>query len=285
MPGERPGTTPEDTPPDAAPGTPRPSLADWLPLLQFGRRHPPQPVHRLDTDTAGCLVLGRTRPSLGTLGTLFADRRAEKTYWAVVTGTPRDPAGILDAPLRKTSTREAGWRIEAHPDGLPASTAWRLLGTDGILSWLELRPSTGRTHQLRVHCALLGCPILGDPLYGPLATSSQRASATASTPSGNAATPTPGGNAGETTNFGNAAKTVNAGRAARRHPASQRGPGQPPTPQGPTGPSPASPRAGANMHLLARSIGLPLDPYLAATAPIPSQMAAAFAGCGAPTEP
>jgi len=145
---------------------PKPSLADWLPLLQLGRRHLPQPVHRLDTDTAGCLVLGRTKPALAALGALFADRRARKTYWAIVTGRPAGTAGTLDAPLRKTSTREAGWRMEAHPEGQPARTAWRLMGSAGPLSWLELRPETGRTHQLRVHCALLGCPILNDPLYG-----------------------------------------------------------------------------------------------------------------------
>ena len=172
-PGRHPGDGPpgrsrqEGARPDA--GT-KPSLADWLPLLQLGRRHPPQPVHRLDTDTAGCLVLGRTRPSLGMLGELFADRRAAKTYWAVVAGRPGAAAGTLDAPLRKTSTREAGWRMESHPEGQPARTAWRLLGgadtAAGPLSWLELRPGTGRTHQLRVHCALLGCPILGDPLHG-----------------------------------------------------------------------------------------------------------------------
>lgn len=205
---------------DAAPPArgSKPSLADWLPLLQLGRRHPPQPVHRLDTDTAGCLVLGRTRPSLGLLGALFADRRAGKTYWAVVAGRPGAAGGTLDAPLRKTSTREAGWRMEAHPDGQPARTAWRLLGTaetgDGPLAWLELRPETGRTHQLRVHCALLGCPILGDPLYG-------------------------------TGLYG--------------------------TGRGKGGP----------MHLLARAIALPLDPPLAAEAPVPPEMAAAFARCGA----
>jgi RluA family pseudouridine synthase len=142
------------------------SLADWLPLLQLGKRHLPQPAHRLDQDTAGCLVLGRTKPALAALNALFADRRAEKTYWAIITGLPGQDAGTIDAPLRKTSTRESGWRIEAHPEGQPARTAWRVLGRSADTAWLELRPTTGRTHQLRVHCALLGCPILGDPLYG-----------------------------------------------------------------------------------------------------------------------
>ncbi len=142
------------------------SLADWLPLLQLGKRHLPQPAHRLDTDTAGCLVLGRTKPALAALGALFAGRRAGKTYWAVVAGRPAADRGVVDRPLRKISTREAGWRMEAHAEGQPARTAWRMLGTDGARSWLELRPETGRTHQLRVHCTLLGCPILGDPFYG-----------------------------------------------------------------------------------------------------------------------
>ncbi|MBP0493683.1 RluA family pseudouridine synthase [Pararoseomonas indoligenes] len=142
------------------------SLSDWLPLLQLGKRHLPQPAHRLDQDTAGCLVLGRTKPSLAALNALFATRAVRKTYWAVTVGRPDGSEGVINAPLRKTSTREAGWRMEAHPDGQPARTVWRLLGGDGDLAWLELRPETGRTHQLRVHCAFLGCPILGDPFYG-----------------------------------------------------------------------------------------------------------------------
>ncbi|SHJ78367.1 tRNA pseudouridine32 synthase / 23S rRNA pseudouridine746 synthase [Roseomonas rosea] len=160
---------PQGLPIDAGRGGPRgsnASLADWLPLLQLGKRHLPQPAHRLDTDTAGCLVLGRTKPALAALGALFAGRLARKTYWAVVAGHPGSDHGVIDRPLRKVSTREAGWRMEAHPEGQPARTAWRLLGTDGARSWLELRPQTGRTHQLRVHCTLLGCPILGDPRYG-----------------------------------------------------------------------------------------------------------------------
>ena len=204
--------------------SPKPSLEDWLPLLQMGRRHPPRPVHRLDTDTAGCLLLGRTRPSLGALGALFTERRVGKTYWAVVVGRPEGEGGTLDAPLRKTSTREGGWRMEAAAGGEPARTAWRLAGTAGGLSWLELRPETGRTHQLRVHCAVLGCPILGDRVYGG-------------------------------------------------------GPGGPRSGRG------YSDGGGGAMHLLARSLSLPLDPPLRATAPVPEAMAAAFGRCGAPVGP
>ncbi|MFT8247204.1 pseudouridine synthase family protein [Roseomonas sp. BN140053] len=142
------------------------SLEDWLPTLQRNKRHLPQFAHRLDTDTAGCLTLGRTKPALAALGALFAAGQAEKTYWAVMLGQPPAESGLLDAPLRKISTARAGWRMEAHPEGQPARTRWRVLGRGEGLTWLEFRPATGRTHQLRVHATLLGGPLLGDPLYG-----------------------------------------------------------------------------------------------------------------------
>lgn len=156
------------------------SLEDWLEPLRMGRRHVPQPAHRLDTDTAGCLVLGRTKPALAALGALFAAGRAEKTYWAVVRGGPAEDAGTIEAPLRKVSSAARGWRMEVHPEGQRAVTAWRVLGRGtgrmpGVprsdpgppgITWLELRPQTGRTHQLRVHCAASGWPILGDAVYG-----------------------------------------------------------------------------------------------------------------------
>lgn len=142
------------------------SLEDWLEPLRMGKRHLPQPAHRLDTDTAGCLVLGRTKPALAALGRIFAQGLARKTYWAVVRGGPADAAGVIDAPLRKVSTRAAGWRMEPHPEGQAAVTRWRVLGRGGGTAWLELAPQTGRTHQLRIHCAAAGFPILGDPVYG-----------------------------------------------------------------------------------------------------------------------
>ena len=143
------------------------SLEDWLGALQQGRRHLPQPAHRLDADTAGCLALGRTKPALAELGRLFAAGRAEKTYWAVVRGDALPERGVCEAPLRKTSTKAGGWRMEVSPEGQAARTAWRVLGRGtGGLAWVELRPRTGRTHQLRVHLAHLGAPILGDARYG-----------------------------------------------------------------------------------------------------------------------
>lgn len=142
------------------------SLEDWLPLLRQGKRHLPQPAHRLDQDTAGCLALGRTKPALAALGALFAEGRAEKTYWAVLRGAPPAPAGEVNAPLLKRSTKAEGWRMVVDPAGQPSRTHYRVLGRAGDLTAVELRPRTGRTHQLRVHMAHLGCPILGDARYG-----------------------------------------------------------------------------------------------------------------------
>jgi len=142
------------------------SLESWLPALRLGKKRDPQPAHRLDTDTAGCLVLGRTAPMLARINALFAERKVEKLYWAVLRGELRGESGMVDAPLRKVSTAARGWRMEVHPSGDPARTAWRVLGRAPGLTWVELRPATGRTHQLRVHAAHLGAPILGDTKYG-----------------------------------------------------------------------------------------------------------------------
>lgn len=147
------------------PKTPE-SLEDWLPLLAFGFQRLPQPAHRLDRGTSGCLVLGRHPKAIRQLGGLFAEKSVRKTYWAVVEGHLPSPEGTIEAPLRKISSREAGWRMVAAADGDPAVTHYRVLGKSQRRSWLELVPETGRTHQLRVHCATLGHPIAGDRQYG-----------------------------------------------------------------------------------------------------------------------
>ncbi len=142
------------------------TLEAWLPALRLGKKRLPQPAHRLDTDTAGCLALGRTAPMLARLNALFAARQVGKTYWAVVRGDPAADSGVVEAPLAKVSSALRGWRMQVDPKGDPARSAWRVLGRGAGLAWLELVPETGRTHQLRVHCAHLGCPILGDVMYG-----------------------------------------------------------------------------------------------------------------------
>ncbi len=141
------------------------SLRDYLVHLRFGIAPLPEPAHRLDRDTSGCLVLGRVHKAVARLGRLFSEGQVRKTYWAVVVGTPPAPAGTIDYPLAKHN-RRTGWRMQVDPKGQPSLTAYRVIGTNGELTWLSLEPKTGRTHQLRVHLAAIGCPILGDPIYG-----------------------------------------------------------------------------------------------------------------------
>ncbi|MGI3777279.1 MAG: RluA family pseudouridine synthase [Janthinobacterium lividum] len=141
-----------------------PSAEDWFPALSR-RRDGPWLAHRLDADTSGCLVVALRKTALLEAQACFAAGRANKTYWAVVAGTPAADEGTLTTRLLKRST-PAGWRMAADPNGAEARTRWRVMKRGENWTWLELRPETGRTHQIRVHCAELGCPILGDPVYG-----------------------------------------------------------------------------------------------------------------------
>jgi len=141
------------------------NLEAYFGSLRFGLPRNPALVHRLDKDTAGCLVLGRHHKALEKLGLLFKQGKISKTYWAVVEGGPAEDQGLIDLPLgRLDATR--GWWMKVDPQGLHAQTEFSVLGRAENLSFLELKPLTGRTHQLRVHCAALGFPILGDPIYG-----------------------------------------------------------------------------------------------------------------------
>jgi tRNA pseudouridine32 synthase / 23S rRNA pseudouridine746 synthase len=141
------------------------NLEQYFDALRFGLPQPPALAHRLDRDTSGCLVLGRHRKALARLGRLFATGQVEKVYWAVVQGRPPRTEGTVDLALRKRN-EVRGWWMEVDPAGQAARTDYRVLGEAPGLAWLECRPRTGRTHQIRVHCAALGCPVLGDPVYG-----------------------------------------------------------------------------------------------------------------------
>jgi tRNA pseudouridine32 synthase / 23S rRNA pseudouridine746 synthase len=207
------------------------SLEDHFGALRFGLPRAPALAHRLDRETSGCLVLGRHRKALATLGKLFKTGAIGKCYWAVVEGGPNEDEGTIDLPLgRRDESR--GWWMKPDPDGQPAVTKWKVMGRSaragddlgraapprslppcgggtgrGVvvdaesaatplptpppqggreparrveseslkggavaahqhLTWLALEPVTGRTHQLRVHCAAQGWPIVGDTIYG-----------------------------------------------------------------------------------------------------------------------
>jgi len=145
------------------------ALQDHFDALRFGLPRAPELAHRLDRETAGCLVLGRHRKALAMIGDLFKNGQVGKTYWAVVEGGPEADAGTIDLPLgRRDQTR--GWWMKVDEAGFPSLTRWTVMGraeADGKpLTWLALEPVTGRTHQLRVHCQAMGWSILGDTIYG-----------------------------------------------------------------------------------------------------------------------
>ena len=179
------------------------NIEDFFPVWGQGRAGP-WLAHRLDRDTAGCLVIAFKKSALLAAQAAFGNGEVRKTYWAMVSGVPLSAKGAIDLPLGKTTTGKS-WKMAAV-DGAPSAvTTWRLRGSHGGMSWLELHPRTGRTHQIRAHCAALGHPILGDAVYG-------------------------GGK--------------------------------------------------GTMCLLARAISLPLDPLVAATAPVPSHMWEMLKSCG-----
>ncbi len=133
-------------------------------LADGGER--PRLVHRLDRDTTGVLVLARSARAASRLAAAFRGRDAQKTYWAVVAGRPVPVQGRVSLALEKDGPPQ-GERVRAKDEGVSAETLYRTLDHAARkLAWLELTPLTGRTHQLRVHCAALGAPILGDGKYG-----------------------------------------------------------------------------------------------------------------------
>lgn len=124
------------------------------------------PVHRLDRDTSGLVLFARGESMLPRLGARFSQRRVEKTYLALVKGSPMGDFEI-DAPLGKVGDPSIPLRVGARPDGKEARTTARVLGSDvlGRGTWIEVSPHQGRLHQIRVHMEHAGFPILGDLLY------------------------------------------------------------------------------------------------------------------------
>lgn len=130
----------------------------------------PRLVHRIDRDTSGLLLLARTPGVAAKLAAAFRGRDVDKTYWAIVVGRPMPGSGVIDQPLAKLGAGNGSLMIAAtreDEDAMVAKTDYEVVDAAGKrLSWLALKPLTGRTHQLRVHCETLGTPILGDPKYG-----------------------------------------------------------------------------------------------------------------------
>ncbi len=147
------------------------SVENHLQALMLGYREWPRPVHRLDRDTSGCLMLARSAKAHKRLGQAFEAGLVEKRYLAILDGIPDSEGGTIDMPIAKVSTREQGWRMvpasEGTKDARSARTDWEVLATAGGRALVAFRPATGRTHQLRVHAASgIGHAIVGDPVYG-----------------------------------------------------------------------------------------------------------------------
>ncbi len=143
------------------------SLEDHFEELRLGFQRDPMPVHRIDTDTSGCLLLARNPKALKRFARAFEERLVEKRYLGVLAGIPQGEHGTIELSLSKISSAEKGWRMIAAKKGKPSVTHWRLLSEHDGRALIEFRPETGRTHQIRVHCqAGLGVPLLGDPVYG-----------------------------------------------------------------------------------------------------------------------
>ena len=121
-------------------------------------------VHRLDRDTSGLLIIAKNPESAAHLQRQFAERTAKKTYIAITDGKPKLNAAKIDLPIGRNPSAPSTFRID--PNGKPAQTTYHVLAENDARSLVELKPTTGRTHQLRVHLAHLNAPILGDRVYG-----------------------------------------------------------------------------------------------------------------------
>ena len=122
-------------------------------------------VHRLDRDTSGVIIVAKNAATKSKLQNQFAERKTHKTYYAVVCGTPKQPHALINVPLTRNLKKPT--TFIADKDGREAVTEYKVIANNDRFSLIELKPRTGRTHQLRIHMAHIGTPILGDPVYNP----------------------------------------------------------------------------------------------------------------------
>lgn len=159
---DKPAGLPVDAPRDGSL-----SLENHLSSLTFGFQRWPLPVHRLDRDTSGCLLLARNPKAHKRFAAAFEAGTVSKRYVAVVDGVPEAESGTIDLPLKKVSSIAKGWRMIADKGGKSASTDWRRIAVKDGRSLIVFMPRTGRTHQIRAHTLHgLGFGIAGDPVYG-----------------------------------------------------------------------------------------------------------------------
>jgi tRNA pseudouridine32 synthase/23S rRNA pseudouridine746 synthase len=158
---DKPAGLPVDTP--RAGGN---SVEARIEELSLGFKRPPVPMHRLDRDTSGCLLLARHPKARARFQQAFETGAITKSYLAVLDGEVEGDEGSIELPVAKVSSQKGGWRMVVDEGGKAAVTRWRKLATADGQSLVEFKPTTGRTHQIRVHAARgLGAAIVGDPVY------------------------------------------------------------------------------------------------------------------------
>lgn len=159
---DKPAGLPVDAPRDGSL-----ALENHLASLTFGFARWPLPVHRLDRDTSGCLLLARNPKAHKKFAAAFEAGTVAKRYVAVIEGVPAEESGIIELSLKKISSAEQGWRMIPAKAGKVAVTEWRKVAEKDGRSLIAFTPRTGRTHQIRVHALHgLGFGIVGDPVYG-----------------------------------------------------------------------------------------------------------------------
>lgn len=121
-------------------------------------------VHRLDRDTSGVVILAKDPDTQKMLRKQFQDRKTHKTYYAVIEGHPKLPEAMIDLPIARNLKRPTTFQVDQN--GKPSQTYYKVIQQNDKYSLVELKPTTGRTHQLRVHLKYLGTPIVGDVVYG-----------------------------------------------------------------------------------------------------------------------